>query len=168
MLTYMDTSRDPLVAESADCEESPGLLSTPEQPLSAYWLTPAGAVPARGGRVLLLPCGVLFDAVRTPVALGMPVLNRLLAESDDAELLGPVLWDGYRDLLYWLVSPGATDDYPDEAKLLGVGAWVAAPLPFGRATKDAAWLHLPEQRIVTGPAWLSAALNDHGMFGVAA
>jgi len=135
--------------------------------LSANWLMPTEGLPL-DRRTVLLPCGILFDAVRTPDVLGMPVLDRLLAEPADADVLGPVLWDQRGGLLYWLVSPGATDDYPDGARLLRRGAWISVPPPYGEATRDAAWLHLPEQRIVTGPAWLSAALNDHGIFGVAA
>lgn len=136
--------------------------------LSANWLLPAEGELPPDRRTVLLACGTLFDAVRTPVLLGMPVLERLLADPTDADQLGPVLWDQRGGLLYWLVSPGATDDYPDGARLLGAGAWISVPPPYGHASKDAAWLHLPEQRIVTGPAWLSAALNDHALFEVAA
>lgn len=135
--------------------------------LSANWLLPAEGVPLHR-RTVLLPCGTLFDAVRTPDSLGMPVLDRLLAEPDDADQLGPVLWDQRGGLLYWLVSPGATDDYPDGARLLGPGAWISVPPPYGEATRDAKWLHLPEQRIVTGPAWLASALNGHSPYEVAA
>lgn len=136
--------------------------------LSANWLLPLEDELPADRSTVLLACGTLFDAVRTPSILGMPVLNRLLATTDDADLLGPVLWDQRGALLYWLVSPGASDNYPDGARLLSTGSWISAPAPYGHATRDAAWLHLPEQHIVSGPAWLSAALNWRDQFEVAA
>lgn len=137
--------------------------------LSAAWLVPAGSTFSKGGRTRLLPAGGMWDAVRTSESLGMPVLERLLADPDDAALLGPVLWDGCRQLLYWLVSPGSSDSYPETARLLGAGSWIAAPLTAGDSTADACWVHLPDHPIVTGPAWLASALGDQGaLFGAAA
>lgn len=128
--------------------------------LSAAWLLPADPEdPFDGGAVLLSCGGPLFNAVRTPDALGKPVLDRILANPADADQLGPVLWDERGGLLYWLVSPGHSDDYPDGAALLSAGTWISVPPPYGEATRDAAWIHLPKQRIVSGPAWLAAALR---------
>lgn len=137
--------------------------------LNASWLIPQQSHRSRKGRsrvvhgdVVLMPAGVLWDAVRTPLNLGMPVLGRLLAHEDDAELLGPVLADRMRGWLYWLISPGCTDDWPDWARLLGADSWLGAPTTAFAPTPDATWLHLPDQRIVSGPAWLAAALwDDH-------
>lgn len=137
--------------------------------LGTSWLMPANTELSKDGRPALLPAGVLWDAVRTPVALGMPVLERLLADTADAEQLGPVLLDDGAACLYWLVSPGSSDAYPDEAHLMGAGWWIAAPDELSQGTYRAAWVHLPEHPIVTGPAWLAAALGDQGqMFGAAA
>ena len=136
--------------------------------LPVHWLTPLGATFAVDGRMVMLPVGEMWDVVKTPAPLAMPVLERLLADPEDAAQLGPVLFDARRELLYWLVSPGASDDYPPHATLLTAGAWIAAPLPWGEPLRDACWLHLPQDPIVTGPAWLSAAFDGHGLFGVAA
>lgn len=136
--------------------------------LSAHWLTPLGATFAEDGRMVMLPVGAMWDVVKTPSPLAIPVLERLLADPDDTAVLGPVLLDARRELLYWLVSPNSTDSYPPHATLLRAGAWIAAPMPWSEPLDDAAWAYLPQYPIVTGPAWLAAALDDYGLFGVAA
>ena len=127
-------------------------------PATPGWLIPAEA-KTQGNR-WLLPAGPLWDAVRTPVTLGLPVVERLREHPADWAQLGPVLWDDRRDWLYWLVSPGHSDTYPEQARLLGAGSLIGAPLYAGQRLADAGWLHLPEQRIVSGPAWLAAALGE--------
>lgn len=133
--------------------------------LNASWLMPAdsdlpqqGRPPLPRGDVVLMPAGQLWDAVRTPLALGLPVLRRLLADEDDAHLLGPVLVDQVRGWLYWFISPGASDDWPDGVRLLVAGSWLGAPPSAFEMTPDAEWLHLPDHPVVSGPAWLAAAL----------
>jgi hypothetical protein len=133
---------------------------------------PANTERSEDGLPVLLPAGVLWDAVRTPVDLGMPVLRRLLADAKDAQLVGPVLLDDGAGCLYWFVSPGASDSYPLEAQLLGDGWWIAAPDVACGSSYRAAWAHLPAHPIVSGAAWLAAALGDQGnegqLFGSAA
>lgn len=137
--------------------------------LSSAWLRPPGTMPvgdASETGLVLMPAGVLWDVVRTPIGLGFPVLGRLLADDHDSALVGPVLCDKANGWIYWLVSPGAGDSWPEDARLLSVGAWVVAPANAFLPTRSAAWLHLPDDPIVSGPAWLAAALNDHAMFAV--
>jgi len=122
-----------------------------------WWLIPAGA--DWSGPVLLLPVGVDWDCARTPAALGMPVLDRLLAEPCDAAMLGPVLWDREADLLYWPVQRGASDHYPAGVDLLRAGAWIGVPGSDGALSSRAVWLHLPDRAQCTPPVWLAAALD---------
>jgi hypothetical protein len=123
-------------------------------------MAPQGSCPSGDPTLHLWPVGRLWDALRTPVAVGMPVLDRLLADPDDAALLGPVLWDRVAGHLYWLLAPGASDTYPRTAVLLPAGSWLAAPPVVGRSRR-VVWLHLPDCPRLTGPVWLAAALWNH-------
>lgn len=129
------------------------------------WLIPDGINP-RGIR-WVLPAGHLWDAVRTPTALGRPVLDHLLDTWGDFTQLGPVLEDARGEWLYWLVSPGSSDTYPPGVRFLSTGAWISAPVFTEQAQGDAAWVHLPQEEILTGPAWLAAAI-EQGALGAAA
>lgn len=135
--------------------------------LATGWFTPAQTAGDPTLPVMLMPAGILWDAVRTPLALGMPVLERLLADPDDAPQVGPVLYDGERGLLYWLVQAGATDTYPEPARLLAAGWWIVTPALMYDRSRTARWIHLPCERVLTGPAWLAAALGDQPMFTAA-
>lgn len=110
-------------------------------------------------RVRLLACGVAWDALRTPEALALPVLHRLLADAEDRALLGPVLRDERSATVHWLISPGHSATWPDGCVLRGTGAWLAIPNPANPHSKIA-WLHMPADPIVTSPPWLAAALTD--------
>lgn len=128
--------------------------------LSAGWLTPKGASPMRGERTQLLPAGVLWDAVRTPISLGLPVLHRLKASPADAAQLGPVLRDHADGRLYWLIQPGTTGGWPEGVRVLTTGSWLVTPRSVFDQTCRVRWAHLPDQRIISGAAWLAAALTD--------
>lgn len=126
--------------------------------MSAGWLMPAGVAARTRHRMVLLPAGVTWDAVRTPLSY-RPVLERLVADDHDRALLGPVLADTARSYLYWFIAPGATGDWPDDALLLRTGSWLAAPRSVYDITPDARWMHLPDHPLVSGPVWLAAALD---------
>ncbi len=126
--------------------------------LSASWLMLPGVSARTRRRMVLLAAGVTWDAVRTPLGY-QPVFERLMANGHDRALLGPVLADTARGCLYWFIAPGATNDWPDEVLLLGAGSWLVAPRSVYDITPDARWLHLPDHPIVSGPAWLAAALD---------
>lgn len=126
--------------------------------LTACWLAPTRAVPSGADAVDLWPAGAGWDAVVTPLDLGGPVLDRLASCPDDRQLLGPVLVDDGSAVLYWLVAPGASDDYPDQARLLGQGSWVGVPVSVDATAVR--WAHLPDTEQLTPPAWLAVALWD--------
>nr|WP_134006478.1 hypothetical protein [Streptomyces sp. 846.5] len=128
--------------------------------ISTGWLAPDGASNLTCSRSVLLPVGVRRDCLRTSAGLGMPVLERLLAEPADADQLGPVLWDHEQGVLYWLIQPGACDHYPAGVELLRAGTWIVAPDAGDIAVDRGCWLHLPDQHILSGPAWLAAALRS--------
>ena len=123
------------------------------------WLVP-GRVGAGGDeRVWVLPAGMLWDAVRTPEEVALPVLGQLLADGGDRRRLGPVLLDNRSHQVHWLVSPGHSASYPAQCRLIGAGGWLAVPGP-GGALGRLAWLHLPEPGTLSAPAWLAAALGS--------
>jgi hypothetical protein len=126
--------------------------------LTTLWLIPAGARPSGADAVWLCPAGVGWDVVVTPAALGVPVLRRLLACPDDSLLLGPVLCDAGTGDLYWFVARGATDAYPDGARLLSRGSWVGLPMAWDATAVR--WLHAPDAQRLTAPSWLAVALWD--------
>lgn len=135
--------------------------------LNSAWLRPEGTMAvgdASETGLILMPAGVLWDVVRTPLGIGSAVLGRLLADEHDSALVGPVLCDSTNSWIYWLVSPGADDVWPDSARFLGAGGWVVAPAHTFLPTRSACWLHLPDDPIVSGAAWLAAALNDDALF----
>jgi hypothetical protein len=127
------------------------------------WLVPDSATVSPDRRIRMLPAGVLWDVLRTPEDLALPVLARLLADEDDRALLGPVLRDERARTVHWLVSRGHTAGtapvWPEGCALRGVGGWLAVPSPKNPHSK-LAWLHLPEPGTLTPPPWLAAALAD--------
>lgn len=125
--------------------------------LTTAWLAPLDASRSGDTSMELWPVGTDWDVLRTPERLGQPVLKRLLADPQDAALVGPVLWDRGCGVLYWFLSPGATDCYPLEARLLARGTSLAVPIS-GRA-RTVHWLHLPDREHLTGPVWLASALD---------
>lgn len=127
--------------------------------LTPDWLLQSATTRDEDACAVLLAAGVTWDAVRTPAAMGRPVLDRILASPDDAAQLGPVLEDTLDGALYWLVSPGSTGSYPDSVRLLRTGSWIAVPAP-GAARSRSVWVHLPQGRNLTSAAWLATALSD--------
>ena len=127
--------------------------------LTPDWLLQSTTTRDEDVCAIVLAAGATWDAVRTPAAMGRPVLDRILASPDDAAQLGPVLEDTLDGALYWLVSPGSSDDYPGGVRLLGTGSWIAVPAPEATRSRSV-WVHLPEQRIVTSAPWLATALSE--------
>ena len=126
----------------------------------ATWLMSAyDEYPPRSS-VILLAAGYGWDAVRTPEDLGLATAERLLADSHDRTLLGPVLHSRRSHHVHWLIRPGSTADYPDGCQHLGLGTVIAAPGDRAVPPATGRWLHLPNPGVLTPAAWLAAALHD--------
>lgn len=113
-------------------------------------------------RIVNLPCGVRWDAVRTPARLSPLVLERLLG-GDDRHHIGPVLQDHRTGMAYWLTpteaDAGRWQDLPD-VELLGRSHHIDAPAPEGGGTWPTEWIHWPQTPgTLTPPHILAAALK---------
>lgn len=85
-------------------------------------------LPPSGGTVELVAAGRAWDAVRVPSRIGLAVIERL---GDDS---GAVIQDASGGILYWLVRPGAADDWELPqlfVEICGDASYVAVP-PVGR------------------------------------
>jgi hypothetical protein len=78
--------------------------------------------PPQRGRLELVSCGQAWDAVKVPGRIGESVLARLGEET------GAVIEDPRGHVWYWLVLPGAPDNWTEcGAECLGTAAYVVAP-----------------------------------------
>lgn len=127
--------------------------------LSTGWLTPAASEPSPGGRIMLMPAGDLWDAVRTSRAVGDPILERAKRDPGQSALLGPVLRDQTAGHLYWLIPTGSAAVWPQGVRLLARGASVAGPLTAFDQSARLVWSHLPDYPIYTSAGWLAKALR---------
>lgn len=111
-------------------------------------------------RIVNLPCGVRWDAVRTPARLSPAVLEQLLG-GDDRHHIGPILQDHRTGEAYWLVEPGADHwNSLSDVELLGQGQHLAVPAPNTGVDWPAEWIHWPEVAdTLTPPHILAAALK---------
>ncbi|MBV6699396.1 hypothetical protein [Kitasatospora aureofaciens] len=118
------------------------------------------AWPSRPGGLLLLPCGVCWDAVRLPAQLGLAVLDALL---HDAVETGPVLHDCDTQVVYVLITPGGGIDWNErhpQVRLLSTGCYLATPSPeLDWLNRMVVWAHMPPLPAPTDPADLLAALD---------
>ncbi|MGX1547221.1 hypothetical protein [Streptomyces adustus] len=87
--------------------------------------------------MLLLPAGIRWDAVKLPREQGRLAYTRL---QNRAVALGPILWDRWRDHMYFLVSTGSAALWPGpNPRLVTTGGWLVAPDP-RRPLRRAVWL----------------------------
>ncbi|WP_335979623.1 DUF6415 family natural product biosynthesis protein [Streptomyces sp. CA2R106] len=78
--------------------------------------------PPQRGRLELVSCGQAWDAVKVPGHIGESVLARLGEET------GAVIEDPRGHVWYWLVLPGAPDNWIEcGAECLGMAAYVVVP-----------------------------------------
>ena len=122
------------------------------------WLGPEPA-PTENTNTALLAVGGDRPVVRVPDALGLPALARLLDRDDDRAMVGPVLHHRLSQVTYWWVRPGSTGSYPPGCRLLAADTALVVPGPRTDYRSVASWLHMPERPILSGPAWLAAALH---------
>ncbi|MFJ8646337.1 hypothetical protein ACIRNI_09445 [Streptomyces sp. NPDC093546] len=112
--------------------------------------------PPQGPDVTLLPAGRWWDAVRVPSSLGSRVLARL------GENSGAVIEDGFGAILYWLVWPGAADEWvllQPSVSICGATTYVAVPPVTYTEGPGLRWATpLSPTRYLTDPELLRAAL----------
>lgn len=141
------------------------------------WLAGAAGKPDRYDAVIAwdqqphrlaqLPCGVRWDAVRTPDTIGLPVLQTLT--SMRLRSLGPVLRDRRSGQLYWLIPVmaehrGQWQQLHPEIVLLGADSYLSCPAPNAQPSPSwpAVWAHWPQRTgTLTDPVALLAALAEH-------
>lgn len=135
-------------------------MRTPTGTPDATWLLNPKSYQPFLSSALLLAAGYYWDSARTPERLGLATAERLLADTHDRLLLGPVLHSRRSECLYWLIRPGSTADYPENCQHLGLGHWIAAPGVRAVHPDTVRWLRLPEAGLLTPAAWLATALHD--------
>ncbi|WP_405733299.1 hypothetical protein OG885_19775 [Streptomyces sp. NBC_00028] len=106
----------------------------------------------------ILRVGDGWDLVRTPAEIGFLALAHLRAT--DA-LIGPVLYDGPNERLYYAIQTGTSDSGWDDLPVrhLSSNSWLVAP---GLELMDdwfGGWCELPDDDTLTDPGALRAALQ---------
>ncbi|MEV6791228.1 hypothetical protein AB0M87_04325 [Streptomyces sp. NPDC051320] len=115
--------------------------------------------PPQGPGVELVAGGRSWDAVRIPYSFGVSVVERL------GEYCGGVIQDGYAHTLYWLIKPGAADNWEpipgSSVTILGATSYVAVP-PVRRTEGPGLWWKVPllAVRYLTDADLLWAALEE--------
>ncbi|UGY91343.1 hypothetical protein [Streptomyces gobiensis] len=78
--------------------------------------------PPTGQDVEMRPAGRSWDAVKVPAYLGVVALEQLGEDN------GAVIEDGFGAVYYWLVAPGAADDWAlQRVEVCGQSTYVAVP-----------------------------------------
>jgi hypothetical protein len=142
-----------------------GLLGWPvvaclEHKDRSSWLHNEFTIWAAGATTILLAVGHDWDAVRTPEALALPVVQQLMARESDQRRLGPILHCRNTHRVYFLVRTGSDSRYPKDCRLMTEGSWVAAPRRRRLPADSVRWLHLPEPGLLSSAAWIATALNN--------
>ncbi|MGP4012050.1 hypothetical protein [Streptomyces sp. 4N124] len=105
----------------------------------------------------LLQVGDGWDLVRTPAEMGFLALAHLRATGAE---IGPVLYDGPNERLYYAIKPGSVDSWGDlPVRHLSINSWLVAP---GLELIDdwfGGWCELPDDDTLTDADTLHAALQ---------
>ncbi|MDX3313535.1 hypothetical protein P1S61_31615 [Streptomyces sp. ME08-AFT2] len=106
----------------------------------------------------LLQVGDGWDLVRTPAEIGFLALAHLRATDTR---VGPVLYDGPNERLYYAIQTGTPDNGWDDLPVrhLSSNSWLVAP---GLELMDdwfGGWCELPDDDTLTDPDALRAALQ---------
>jgi hypothetical protein len=118
------------------------------------WISDAFHGPAPACTLHQVPSGVIFDAVALTSAFGRAVLDRLI---DEGRHSGPVILDGIRHRVVFLVAPGAEPDLellrienriprPLPMEVTGLGGAVRLPALVTRQDAVRRWLIAPRSR----------------------
>lgn len=114
---------------------------------ASEWLASADPDPGRAQlwmsqtRIVMLPLGSLFDAVRVPTAVGESIV--------DAGLEGPVVRDPRGSVDYFLVPPGTagiwvTPKGVADVTCLGTATWLTVPSLPVTTPPGAHWIQAPD------------------------
>lgn len=105
----------------------------------------------------LLRVGNSWDFVRTPAELGFLALAHLRATG---AVIGPVLYDGLNERLYYAIKPGTADLWGDlPVRHLSITSWLVAPGPELIDEWFGSWCELPDDETLTDADTLHAALQ---------
>lgn len=133
---------------------------------ASEWLASADPDPGRAQlwmsqtRIVMLPLGSLFDAVRVPTAVGEVVV--------EAGIEGPVVRDPRGSADYFLVPPGTsatwvTPDGVTDVTCLGTATWLTVPSLPVTAPPGAHWIQAPDgSGLLVAPERLADALARAG------
>lgn len=105
----------------------------------------------------LLRVGDGWDLVRTPAEMGFLALAHLRATG---AVIGPVLYDGPNERVYYAIKPGTAGIWGDlPVRHLSTNSWLVSP---GLELIDdwfGGWCELPDDETVTDANTLHAALQ---------
>ncbi|RZB18672.1 hypothetical protein StrepF001_16750 [Streptomyces sp. F001] len=105
----------------------------------------------------LLRVGDDWDLVRTPAELGFLALAHLRATG---AAIGPVLYDGPNERLYYAIQTGASDSWGDlPVRHLSINSWLVAPSLELIDDWFGGWCELPDDETLTDADALHAALQ---------
>ncbi|TQF04737.1 hypothetical protein E6W39_24085 [Kitasatospora acidiphila] len=119
--------------------------------------------PGQPGGIQMLPCGVLWDAIRLPEESGLAALHMLLA-TDAAPAIGPVMHDPGRGYVYWLVPVESHADLTwaritRSSRVFSTGDYLGAPEPDPAVPGPVRWVRWPDVTgVLTPPSLLAAAV----------
>lgn len=129
---------------------------------ASEWLASADPDPGRAQlwmsqtRIVMLPLGSLFDAVRVPTDVGKRIV--------ETGIEGPVVRDPRGSVDYFLVPPGtsATWETPEgvaDVTCLGPATWLTVPSLPVTAPPGAYWIQAPDgSGLLVAPERLAGAL----------
>ncbi|MDT0613509.1 hypothetical protein [Streptomyces lancefieldiae] len=106
----------------------------------------------------LLRVGDGWDLVRTPAAVGFLALAHLRATST---AIGPVLYDGPNERLYYAIDTGTAGSWGDlPVRHLTTNSWLVTPSPPLIDDWFGGWCELPDDETLTDADVLHAALTN--------
>ncbi|MFF0462833.1 MULTISPECIES: hypothetical protein [Streptomyces] len=105
----------------------------------------------------LLRVGDGWDVLRTPADVGLPALAHLRATGAE---IGPVLYDGPNDRLYYAIGTGTADTWEGlPVRHLSSDTWLVAPSLEQIDDWFGGWYELPYDDTLTDADALRAALR---------
>ncbi|MFJ9740111.1 hypothetical protein [Streptomyces sp. NPDC101166] len=105
----------------------------------------------------MLRVGAGWDLVCTPAETGLLALAHLRATG---AAIGPVLYDGPNERLYYAIATGTAEIWSDlPVRHLSTDSWLVAPGPEQKDGWLGGWCELPDDNTLTDVEALHAALQ---------